>query len=120
MPDAPDFLVRLCVIPDKGMIHVETRQASSRDYEVLGVTPVELVRERLQGICDRGAADFEVSRVLKFLTELGKHQLRFDAFRWHSYEEFRNYWYGGILKAASQAEPPRALPSQPRGFSVVS
>ena len=120
MPDLPDFLVRLCVIPEQGMIHVETRDASSRDYQVLGFTTIERVEDRLQGICDRGGADFEVPRVLKFLKELGKHQLRFDALRWDSYEAFRNFWQAGILKSASQDNLQDDLLNQPRGFSVVS
>ena len=120
MPDLPDFLVRLCVIPEQGMIHVETRDAGSRDYQVLGFTTMERIQEQLQGICDRGGAEFEVPRVLKFLTELGKHQLRFDALRWDSYEAFRNFWQAGIVKSASQGDPQANVLNQPRGFSVVS
>jgi len=102
------------------MIHVETRDGSARDYQVLGFTTMERVEERLDKICEGGGAAFEVPRVLKFLKEIGKHQLRFDALRWDSYEAFRNYWHAGILKSASPDNVQDNLENQPRGFSVVS
>ena len=119
MPEVPDFTVRLCVIPPQGMIHVETRDEKLRDYQVLGLTTIEQVEERLEKISAQGGVDFEIPRVLKFLKELGKHQLRFDALRWDSYDAFRNFWYAGILERAAGSSPAE-LPNQPRGFSVVS
>jgi hypothetical protein len=91
-----NYVVRLGIVPPRGMVSIEVKDEVFSTYTSVGFTTVDRIEQRLRKIYHRNDANEQIRQILERLKASGGHVLDFDPRHFKSYEEFRKFWQAGI------------------------